>query len=93
LFDITWYSFIESKSLINWFPLFWKKKMAATVSEEHEAEPLQNNNVVESCSHLPDDIWESIFNFFDGDNGILNSLSVVSKQFLSITDRLRLSVK
>jgi hypothetical protein len=67
--------------------------MAATVSEEHEAEPLQNNNVVESCSHLPDDIWESIFNFFDGDNGILNSLSVVSKQFLSITDRLRLSVK
>ncbi|KAK2366157.1 F-box/LRR-repeat protein [Trifolium repens] len=49
-------------------------------------------------SYLPDECWESIFRFIiniDDDynnNNYLNSLSLVSKQFLSITNRLRLSL-
>jgi F-box/leucine-rich repeat protein 2/20 len=44
-------------------------------------------------TYLPDDIWECIFKFLDDDdNNTLKSLSVVSKQFLSITNRLRFSL-
>jgi F-box/leucine-rich repeat protein 2/20 len=49
--------------------------------------------------YLPDECWESIFKFIineedDNYNRVyyLNSLSIVSKQFLSITDRLRFSL-
>ncbi|GAU45748.1 hypothetical protein TSUD_286090 [Trifolium subterraneum] len=50
-------------------------------------------------SYLPDECWESIFRFivdYDNDHGnnnnhYLNSLSLVSKQFLSITNRLLFS--
>jgi len=49
--------------------------------------------------YLPDECWESIFKFIinnddDEDNNRrnLNSLSLVSKQFLSITDRFRFSL-
>ncbi|KAK2420220.1 F-box/LRR-repeat protein [Trifolium repens] len=46
---------------------------------------------------LPDECWESIFRFIIDDNHkhnrhYLNSLSVVSKQFLSITNRLLFSL-
>jgi hypothetical protein len=51
-----------------------------------------NNDGACSILYLPDDIWECIFKFFDGDNHTLKSLSVVSKQFLSITNRLRFSL-
>ncbi|KAK2427138.1 F-box/LRR-repeat protein [Trifolium repens] len=44
--------------------------------------------------HLPDDIWESVFKFFNqaDDGNDMKSLSLVSKQFLSITNRLRFSL-
>ncbi|CAK8574582.1 unnamed protein product [Lathyrus sativus] len=46
--------------------------------------------------YLPDDCWECVFKFLnnhedDKCNRYLNSLSLVSKQFLSITNRLRFS--
>ncbi|CAK8537883.1 unnamed protein product [Lathyrus sativus] len=46
--------------------------------------------------YLPDDCWECVFKFLnnhedDKYNCYLNSLSLVSKQFLSITNRLRFS--
>ncbi|GAU36088.1 hypothetical protein TSUD_276990 [Trifolium subterraneum] len=47
---------------------------------------------------LPDDCWESIFKFIIKDdddcnnNNYLNSLSLVSKRFLSIIDRFRFSL-
>jgi len=44
--------------------------------------------------YLPDECWECIFKsltYYDN-SGILNSLSVVSKQFLSITNRIRFSL-
>ncbi|MCI27205.1 F-box/LRR-repeat protein, partial [Trifolium medium] len=57
--------------------------MTARTSEEEE----------EECSnlYLPAEIWDCIFKFFDGDNSIFKSLSIVSKQFLSLTNRLRFS--
>jgi len=47
--------------------------------------------------YLPDECWECVFKFFtDGDGNISNNylkhLSVVSKQFLSITNLLRFSL-
>jgi hypothetical protein len=42
---------------------------------------------------LPDELWECIFKFLGyRDHQTLKSLSVVSKQFLSITNSLRLSL-
>ncbi|GAU45756.1 hypothetical protein TSUD_286170 [Trifolium subterraneum] len=54
--------------------------------------------VTATCSHLSDDCWEFIFRLIidDDDNRIklryLKPLSLVSKQFLSVTNRLRLSL-
>ncbi|XP_045830103.1 uncharacterized protein LOC123921557 [Trifolium pratense] len=45
------------------------------------------------CSYLPDEIWERIFKSFNGDRRTLKSLSVVSKQFLSITNQFGVSLK
>lgn len=47
-----------------------------------------------SYLYLPDECWEHVFEFLnnDEDNSYVKSLSVVSKQFLSITNRLRFSV-
>ncbi|GAU34830.1 hypothetical protein TSUD_259100 [Trifolium subterraneum] len=46
--------------------------------------------------HLPEECWESVFKFFNEADGndilYLKSLSVVSKQFLSITNRVRFSL-
>ncbi|KEH41410.1 F-box/LRR protein, putative [Medicago truncatula] len=60
---------------------------------------------IKTYSYLPDECWESIFRFIINQyqtvphsffsrhsESILNSLSLVSKQFLSITNRLRLSI-
>ncbi|KAK2351254.1 F-box/LRR-repeat protein [Trifolium repens] len=44
------------------------------------------------CSHLPVELWERIIKLLDGDNRALKSLSVVSKQFLSITNRIKFSL-
>ncbi|XP_045818219.1 F-box/LRR-repeat protein 2-like [Trifolium pratense] len=62
-----------------------------------------SSSSVQSCSQqivaatLPDDCWETIFRFiinhYDDNHSLryLNSLSLVSKRFLSITNRLLLS--
>ncbi|XP_004491924.2 F-box/LRR-repeat protein 14-like [Cicer arietinum] len=42
--------------------------------------------------YLPDEIWESIFNFLKDDNRCLESLSLVSKNFLSMTNPLKSSL-
>jgi len=48
---------------------------------------------IETDSYLPDECWECIFRFLDyKDDENLSSLSLVSKQFLSITNRLRFSL-
>ncbi|MCH88913.1 F-box/LRR-repeat protein, partial [Trifolium medium] len=59
--------------------------MTARTTEEEEEEE-------EACSnlYLPAEIWECIFKFFD--NPTFKSFSIVSKQFLSLTNRLRYSV-
>ncbi|AES60216.2 putative F-box domain, leucine-rich repeat domain, L domain-containing protein [Medicago truncatula] len=44
----------------------------------------------ETCLDLPEELWEHILNC---DNNTFKSLSMVSKQFLSITNRLRFSLK
>ncbi|AES86602.1 hypothetical protein MTR_4g010460 [Medicago truncatula] len=46
-----------------------------------------------ACSSLPDDLWEYIIKFLNGDHCTFKSLSIVSKQLLSITNSLRFSVK
>lgn len=43
--------------------------------------------------YLPDDCWEHVFTFINNHNRDFNSLSLVSKQFLSITNRLLLSLR
>jgi F-box/leucine-rich repeat protein 2/20 len=51
--------------------------------------------VVEStCSYLPDELWMCIFKFLKDDDNhrYLEPFSIVSKQFLSITNSLQLSV-
>ncbi|KAK2378660.1 F-box/LRR-repeat protein [Trifolium repens] len=61
------------------------KRMAKTRKRKMAAE-------ASYCSYLPqDELWECIFKFLDGDNHTLKSLSLVSKQFLSITNRLLFS--
>jgi hypothetical protein len=50
----------------------------------------------DSCFYLPDECWECIFIFLnddDNDRRYLKSLSIVSKRFLSITNRVRFSLK
>jgi len=46
-----------------------------------------------ACSNLPDELWEYIIKFLDGDHCTFKSLTIVSKQLLSITNNLRFSVK
>jgi hypothetical protein len=46
----------------------------------------------EAYSYLPDEIWERIFKQKFLDSHTLKSLSVVSKQLLSITNRFRIFV-
>ncbi|XP_058729758.1 uncharacterized protein LOC131601866 [Vicia villosa] len=51
----------------------------------------------ECVLYLPDECWECVFKFLnkdedDKDNSYFKSLSLVSKQFLSITNRLRFSI-
>jgi hypothetical protein len=43
-----------------------------------------------ACSYLPDELWECIFKSLN--HGDLEQLSVVSKQFLSITSSLQFSI-
>jgi F-box/leucine-rich repeat protein 2/20 len=63
------------------------KRMAKTRKRKMAAE-------ASYCSYLPqDELWECIFKLLDGDNHTLKSLSLVSKQFLSITNRLLFSLK
>ncbi|AES86604.1 F-box protein [Medicago truncatula] len=45
------------------------------------------------CSNLPDELWEYIIKFLDEDHYTFKSLSIVSKQLLSITNNLRFSIK
>ncbi|PNX93304.1 F-box/LRR-repeat protein [Trifolium pratense] len=51
--------------------------------------------VTEFNFYLPDECWESIFKFIirdDHNYNYLDSISIVSKRFLSITDRFRFSL-
>jgi hypothetical protein len=45
------------------------------------------------CSYLPDELWERIIKLLDGDSCTMKYLSVVSNQFLSITNRIKFSLK
>jgi F-box and leucine-rich repeat protein 2/20 len=47
----------------------------------------------ETCSDLLEELWERIFKYLIDDNNTFKSLSEVSKQFLSVTNRLRFSLK
>ncbi|AES86601.1 putative F-box domain, leucine-rich repeat domain, L domain-containing protein [Medicago truncatula] len=47
----------------------------------------------EACSNLPDELWEYIIKFLDGDHCTVKSLSIVSKQLLSITYSFRFTLK
>ena len=47
----------------------------------------------ETCSDLPEELWERIFKHLNDDNNTFKSLSVVSKQCLSVTNRVRFSLK
>jgi len=42
--------------------------------------------------YLPDECWECVFKFLNDNHSCMTSLSVVSKQFLSITNRIRFSL-
>jgi F-box/leucine-rich repeat protein 2/20 len=45
------------------------------------------------CWDLPVELWERIIKLLDGDSCTMKSLSVVSNQFLSITNRIKFSLK
>jgi len=71
--------------------------MEAAASSKCNAEKNpKKQKMTEACSYLTDELWEIIFKFLndsDNDNNhYLEPLSLVSKQFLSITNRLRLSI-
>ncbi|KAL5072627.1 hypothetical protein RYX36_011611 [Vicia faba] len=46
----------------------------------------------EVCSYLPEELLDHIFKSLNGHRRTFKSLSVASKQFLAITNRLRLTV-
>ncbi|KEH28636.1 hypothetical protein MTR_4g008480 [Medicago truncatula] len=76
-----------------------KRKRTNSLQSSHQQSlSSKRPRTVTDSLYLPDECWESIFKFIiiDGDNinnrGYLKSLSLVSKQFLSITNRLRFSL-
>ncbi|KEH28691.1 putative F-box domain, leucine-rich repeat domain, L domain-containing protein [Medicago truncatula] len=70
--------------------------MAATSSKsnipKNPKKRTRRTMTVATCPYLPDELWEHIFKFLNVYEDALKSLSIVSKQFLSITNRLRFSV-
>jgi F-box and leucine-rich repeat protein 2/20 len=69
--------------------------MEAAASSKCNAEKNpKKQKITAACPYLTDELWEIIFKLLnDGDNNrYLEPLSVVSKQFLSITNRLRFSI-
>jgi len=71
--------------------------MAATSSKsvipKNPKKRIRRTITVATCPYLPDELWDRIFKFLNvNDDCTLKSLSIVSKQFLSITNRLRFSV-
>ncbi|XP_058734401.1 uncharacterized protein LOC131606140 [Vicia villosa] len=67
-----------------------RRKMAA--QQEVSEASKRRKMTEEACSYLPDDLWECVFKSLNGDHLTFKSLSVVSKQFLYITNRLRSSL-
>ncbi|CAL5210465.1 unnamed protein product [Lathyrus oleraceus] len=70
-----------------------KKNNITCIESSHQQQPSFSSTkttTAEPDFHLPDDCWEHVFTFLDG--GDFNSLSLVSKHFLSITNRLLLSI-
>ncbi|CAI8585265.1 unnamed protein product [Vicia faba] len=70
-----------------------RRKTAAPATAT--AKNLEKRRITKStatCSCLPDDLWELIFKSLNSDNLNFKSLSAVSKQFLSITNRMRISL-
>ncbi|AES87841.2 hypothetical protein MTR_4g035280 [Medicago truncatula] len=67
---------------------------AAAYSKSNAEKNPKERKLAAACPYLPDEIWEIIFKFLnDGDtNCYLEPLSIVSKQFLSITNRLQFSI-
>ncbi|XP_058734405.1 uncharacterized protein LOC131606145 [Vicia villosa] len=71
-------------------------KSRMVLAEETMAEPASKSRMVlaeEGCSYFPEEILDCIFKSLNGHRRTFKSLSVVSKQFLAITNRLRSSVK
>ncbi|KAK2432266.1 F-box/LRR-repeat protein [Trifolium repens] len=74
-----------------------RKRTASLISSSSQQQLFSSPKstiVVEAADlYLPDECWELVFKFLihDQDNKDLKSLSVVSQQFLSITNRLPLS--
>jgi F-box and leucine-rich repeat protein 2/20 len=86
---------------------FLKSTNTTATPPKIKSPPKTNTTVTTTDFYLPDECWERVFKFIvtnkfvisneyrnkRRDNYlILNSLSLVSKQFLSITDRLRFSL-
>ncbi|KAL5061879.1 hypothetical protein RYX36_023616, partial [Vicia faba] len=65
------------------------KRMAAAVAASASKRMAAEEK---ECCYLPDELLEYIFKSVNDDNLTFKSLSALSKQFLSITNRLRFSV-
>ncbi|AES87842.2 hypothetical protein MTR_4g035290 [Medicago truncatula] len=67
---------------------------AAAYSNSNAEKNPKKRKLAAACPYLPDELWEIIFKFLnDGvTNCYLKPLSIVSKQFLSITNRLLFSI-
>jgi len=71
------------------FPKFLRK----TLTHRRRRRNSQQMVDEQTYTYLPDECWEWIFGFLiNKDDENLSSLSLVSKQFLSITNRLRFSL-
>ena len=83
-------------------PMKWKRTNSLESSTENFASakltgsPMKRKNITpsqETYSYLPDECWKCIFKLMnDYNRHNLDSLSLVSKQLLSITNRLRFSL-
>ncbi|KAK2432268.1 F-box/LRR-repeat protein [Trifolium repens] len=73
-----------------------RRKRNSVTPISHELLLSSSLSTTSTDLHLPDECWESVFKFFNEADGndirYLKSLSLVSKQFLSITNRIRFSL-
>jgi F-box and leucine-rich repeat protein 2/20 len=74
--------------------IIWRLRLCKTLTHHRPRRHSQQMVDEETYSYLPYDCWECVIGFLINDNDVknLNSLSLVSKQFLSITNHLRFSL-